>query len=1238
MGPRGYLPPSRLPADGRPLPTLGGHKRVVRPGHRTAPRAERQTPSAPGTTSCPWARFVPFAQRAEPSHPHKKPRFKPAYQKLLPRHPARSPSPACPLLRRARSGCRPGPSPVRVGREDSNTLPHGSRRPSVPRRGHLGRARSQPGGESPAPARRRVFPPGCGLVQGKGHGRRGRGDPRVRTSPPRTLPAVRASFSAGARARCRRQRSARRCPRARKPAGHPQPELSLARERGVPPQQRARRGRTQGSGGRRCGPSTCTPRAHAECPKVERVPPGTLRGPWRSTARASRTLSAPASPTAASSLLHPHRVRPPARDPPRRPRAPGQSAPSPLPAHGNRRGPPGPQAPPATPGSAPGAEAARGEWTRRTPEAAEERRPPRPHAHSARRQQRGVAPHQVSLGVVSLRPGDVLRVSPVAPAPPRRRRSPRSPPLPPQPDTRPKLPQRADEGVPEPRAGGSRPRRAPRPPGSRATAVNRSSPPPGGRTTPRSRRPPPATCPPAPRAPLPGALPAHPGRTGFPPAEARHRAAAPYLPRRRSRPRCASSGPAGSAPARKVAGRRRGLRTPGRGPPAPRAARPAASRAAGALTGAAGLPARASGGASGTRGAPCRPAGAPVAARDPRERDRLRVLTGFRVRAGGGAEGGAGEPARTAEAFPDRRRDGSETTPPPRLAPPPYLDPPPPPRAPARLCPPRALRSRPAVRHATRRHGHMPLGAQNCARGVRETRPAASPRARGPGRRDPKARGPRRVSETPGTEAARVPFGAEHRRSRDSACEAGGGEGPPCGAGPAVGQTDSPRPRRPAPRPRRPAGSQLPKALVRSDGQRRGRSGGSRAGSAQRRRPASTRSASTRPASGSSHRTSPSGEQGGTRTPPHPDLLTEAVFFPPTPFPREKTRPAVSGADANLREHAALVDSHGKCDVTTVLDPSGPTSDPVSEESRSHYRTEASLDVVRAAHPVFLVTLFLSSGQEATRAVDSEDQGGQSAPGRAGPRGGGFPHGVTHVRALLAPRGSALDREARVRESVRRPPERAARIVRSARPASTCRSSAGRVRAARQTGLRRSRAVRASRRGKGEFPQPALLARLLPAWRAVLPGASSVDAETHPLKSFLEDVGRPGLCAFPRGLEAARKETLDAVTRVRHGRRRGVNPHRAPPVTARGAERGSFLYFLPVLTFSELATAVSFVTGRDTSCSVRRLGGADTQGRREPGCQKRCNRTGRGARPGLLRKSEPRRASRAPRAPALPGA
>lgn len=63
--------------------------------------------------------------------------------------------------------------------------------------------------------------------------------------------------------------------------------------------------------------------------------------------------------------------------------------------------------------------------------------------------------------------------------------------------------------------------------------------------------------------------------------------------------------------------------------------------------------------------------------------------------------------------------------------------------------------------------------------------------------------------------------------------------------------------------------------------------------------------------------------------------LTEAVFFPP-----EKTRPAVSGADAHPREHAALVD------VTAVLDPSGPTSDPVSEESRSHDRTEASADVV----------------------------------------------------------------------------------------------------------------------------------------------------------------------------------------------------------------------------------------------------------------------------------------------------
>lgn len=192
------------------LNTRGPHRRLqARSPHCSAGGAS--DPSAPGTSG-PWARFVPFAQRAEPSHPHTKPLFKPEYQQLLPRRPARSPSP-------------PGPSPVRVGREDSNTLRHGSGRPSVPRRGHHGRARSQQGGESPAPARRRVFRPGCGLVRGKGHGRRGRGDPRVRTSPPRRRPAVRASFSTGARARC---------PRARKAAGHPRPELSRARTRRLP--------------------------------------------------------------------------------------------------------------------------------------------------------------------------------------------------------------------------------------------------------------------------------------------------------------------------------------------------------------------------------------------------------------------------------------------------------------------------------------------------------------------------------------------------------------------------------------------------------------------------------------------------------------------------------------------------------------------------------------------------------------------------------------------------------------------------------------------------------------------------------------------------------------------------------------------------------------------------------------------------------------------------------------------
>ncbi|XP_047576588.1 basic proline-rich protein-like [Lutra lutra] len=342
------------------------------------------------------------------------------------------------------------------------------------------------------------------------------------------------------------------------------------------------------------------------------------------------------------------------------------------------------------------------------------------------------------------------------------------------------------------------------------------------------------------------------------------------------------------------------------------------------------------------------------------QRDAGRPLS-----AGGSAGGSAGSP----RAGPAAGADGLPAKPrPPRASPPqPSLDTPPPPAGPSEAVPSpcapvpprRETRDPPPRAHAHRSPELRAGRAGDTASGL----PARADRESATLKRGGLDVCPRR----PGRRLRGFRSGLSIDGQGTAPCEAGGGEGPPCGAGPAVGQTDPPRPRRPAPRPRRPAGSQLPKALVRSDGQRRGRSGGSRAGSAQRRRPASTQSASTRPASGSSHRTSPSGEQGGTGKPP-PHLLTEAVFFPPTPFPREKTRPAVSGADANLREHAALIDSHGKCDVTTVLDPSGPTSDPVSEESRSHYRTEASLDVVRAARPVFLVT---ATAQRAVRSLSN---------------------------------------------------------------------------------------------------------------------------------------------------------------------------------------------------------------------------------------------------------------------------
>lgn len=143
-------------------------------------------------------------------------------------------------------------------------------------------------------------------------------------------------------------------------------------------------------------------------------------------------------------------------------------------------------------------------------------------------------------------------------------------------------------------------------------------------------------------------------------------------------------------------------------------------------------------------------------------------------------------------------------------------------------------------------------------------------------------------------------------------------------------------------------------------------------------------------------------------------------------------------------------------------------------------------------------------------------------------------------------------REPRVPETVREPPERAAHVVRSARPVSTCRGSTRRVRAARQLGLRRSRAVGASPQGEAETPQQARLACFRPG-RAALPGASGVEPTwtfarpgfpevrlslragsaapaSPPFPSEVLSGGRrtPCLCACPRDLEAARKETLDA--------------------------------------------------------------------------------------------------------------
>ncbi|XP_059248979.1 collagen alpha-1(I) chain-like [Mustela nigripes] len=780
-----------------PAPAASGRATALHRGRGVRP----QRPWHPR----PLGSVCPLCQRAEPSHPHTKPRFKPAYQQLLPRRPARSPPPPCPPRR------RPGRSPVRVGREDPNTLRHGSGRPSVPRRGHLGRARSQLGGESPAPARRRVFRPGCGLVRGKGHGRRGRGDPRVRTSPPRTRPAVRASFSTGARARC---------PRARKAAGHPRPELSLARGRGVSPQQRARRERTQGSGGRRRGPATCTPRAHAECPKVERVPPGTLRGRGRSTKPASRTLSAPASPTAASaSLLHPHRVRLPARDPPRRPRAPGQPAPSPVPAHGEPGRASGTTSTPGRPGFCSGRRA--GPWgvnPAASPAADPEPEAPRPAAPRPPRRpgtappaptaptptppganKAGVAPRQVSLrGRVA---GTRRRLAGQS----RRARAPSAAPVPPppapapRPDTRPKLPQRAGERVrsrapARPALAGLRVLQAATPPPS--TGLRRLGA--GGR--PRARASPcnlPAGAPRPParrpsRAPRPDWAPARRGPAprgrSLPPAPPQS-AALRVLGARRLRPRSESC----RTSARTPHPRPRPARLP-RCPPRRLPRGRSAHWRGGAACAGLGRGRRDAGRPLSAGGSACGGAGPPLAGRAAGA-DGLQGAGG-RGRRGLGAAGNAGEPAGAAEAFPDPRRDGSETTPPPRLAPPPLsLDSPghPPGCAlPVRADPAPPSDTRPAATGTCPSEPRTARGA--CGR--HRQRP---PRAGGPWCEHREGASPKRgvldvYPRRPGRRLRGFRPGLNIDGQGTAACEAGGGEGPRCAAGPAVGQADPPRP------------------------------------------------------------------------------------------------------------------------------------------------------------------------------------------------------------------------------------------------------------------------------------------------------------------------------------------------------------------------------------------------------------------------------------------------------------
>ncbi|XP_032209936.1 basic proline-rich protein-like [Mustela erminea] len=736
-------------------------RRQAGPPHCTA--GGGSDPSAPGPPG-PWARFVPCAQRAEPSHPHTKPRLKPAYQQLLPRRPARSPPPPCPPRRRARSGAGQAAlrsaSAVRTEHAPARLREAFGPAPGVPRPRALAAGRGV-AGAGPTPG----FLAGPRARAGEGARPAGKGRPASPDLPtphapcrPR-LPQHRGARSEGSGTPTPRTFSrarTRRLPAAAGPEGtHAglrgtaprSSDLHTAGARGVPESRASPAGNTAGTREEHRAGVPHTKRARKSHSRV-RVPAPPAPRPASCSGRAT---------SGTRHVVHALRDS--------RPRAPS-------PHTGNRRGPPGPQAHRAAPGSAPGAEPARGEWTRqrarrltqsprplapprrapdsgsprgtagptqrglwarapprtgppalalRTPEAARDRRPPRPHrphAHSAGANKAGVGPRQVSLrGRVA---GTRRRLAGRTRAPSYH-----------------KGPGRGSGAArrPVPPSPGSASSRQPR---HRRQQVFAAS---GREDDPALAPPSPATCPPAPRAPCPAPFPRAPAGLGSRPP--RPGTARPLLTSRAAavgraaRPR----GPPAPPPLGKLpdVGADSAPPAAARPPPAlpapPPPARPERSLARrGCLRGPRAGPAG--------RGAP------PVGRRERSWRRGTPAPgraagadglpgAGGRGRRGRGAAGDAGEPARAAEAFPDRRRDGSETTPPPRL-PPTFPGLPPTPRG---LCPPRARGSRPAFRHATRRHGHVPIGAQNCARGVRETPPAASPRGRSTGKARPQSAG-----------------------------------------------------------------------------------------------------------------------------------------------------------------------------------------------------------------------------------------------------------------------------------------------------------------------------------------------------------------------------------------------------------------------------------------------------------------------------------------------------------------